>query len=121
MNAPGNSEGPSLHHCSNASFLSDANIVCFLCIRPKPERLNLCSNLSSVFRDVWDTQPPPEDHPWFDMPNGYMTAHTSGTTLDAQERYLEGIHTMLDQYIKGEPFQDDFYIVKDGELNSSYV
>ena len=55
------------------------------------------------------------------MPNGYMTAHTSGTTLDAQERYLEGIHMMLDQYIKGEPFQDDFYIVKDGELNSSYV
>ena len=70
--------------------------------------------------DVWDEQPPPKDHPWFDMDGGAMTAHTSGTTLDAQKRYQEGIHTMIKQYLKGDSFQDDFYIVKDGELASSY-
>ena len=50
-----------------------------------------------------------------------MTAHTSGTTLDAQKRYQEGIHTMIKQYLKGEKFEDDFYIVKDGELDSTYT
>lgn len=49
-----------------------------------------------------------------------MTAHTSGTTLDAQKRYQEGIHTMIKQYLAGDSFQDDFYIVKDGELAGSY-
>lgn len=34
--------------------------------------------------DVWDPQPPPEDHPWRKMPNHGMTPHYSGTTLDAQ-------------------------------------
>ncbi len=34
--------------------------------------------------DVWDPQPPPEDHPWRTMPNHGMTPHYSGTTLDAQ-------------------------------------
>lgn len=70
--------------------------------------------------DVWDEQPPPKDHPWFEMNGGAMTAHTSGTTLDAQKRYQEGIHTMINQYLKGESFQDDYYIVKDGELAGSY-
>lgn len=34
--------------------------------------------------DVWDTQPAPKYDPWRKMPNHAMTAHTSGTTLDAQ-------------------------------------
>ena len=34
--------------------------------------------------DVWNPQPPPEDHPWRTMPNHGMTPHYSGTTLDAQ-------------------------------------
>ena len=38
--------------------------------------------------DVWDTQPPPEDHPWRKMPNHGMTPHYSGTTLDAQVSLL---------------------------------
>lgn len=64
--------------------------------------------------DVWDTQPPSKDHPWFGLRHGAMTAHTSGTTLDAQKRYQEGIHTMINQYLKGEDFEEDFYIVKGG-------
>lgn len=34
--------------------------------------------------DVWNPQPPEEDHPWRTMPNHGMTPHYSGTTLDAQ-------------------------------------
>ena len=39
--------------------------------------------------DVWDPQPPPEDHPWRKMPNHGMTPHYSGTTLDAQVLLLK--------------------------------
>ena len=75
---------------------------------------------SSACRDVWDVQPPPGDHPWFDMRDQAMTAHTSGTTLDAQKRYQEGIHTMITQYLKDEDFNEEYYICKDGELAASY-
>ena len=34
--------------------------------------------------DVWNPQPPAEDHPWRTMPNHGMTPHYSGTPLDAQ-------------------------------------
>ena len=34
--------------------------------------------------DVWDEQPAGKEHPWRTMPHNAMTAHTSGTTLDAQ-------------------------------------
>lgn len=37
--------------------------------------------------DVWNPQPPPEDHPWRTMPNHGMTPHYSGTTIDAQVHY----------------------------------
>jgi lactate dehydrogenase-like 2-hydroxyacid dehydrogenase len=33
---------------------------------------------------VWNEQPAGKDHPWRYMPNNAMTAHISGTTLDAQ-------------------------------------
>ena len=33
---------------------------------------------------MWNEQPAGKDHPWRYMPNNAMTAHISGTTLDAQ-------------------------------------
>ena len=42
--------------------------------------------LAAYGGDVWDEQPASKDHPWRNMPNNCMTAHTSGTTLDAQVR-----------------------------------
>ena len=41
-------------------------------------------SLAGYGGDVWDEQPASKDHPWRHMPRSAMTAHTSGTTLDAQ-------------------------------------
>jgi formate dehydrogenase len=70
--------------------------------------------------DVWDPQPPPEDHPWWKMPKNAMTAHTSGTTLDAQRRYRDGVLHMLDCFLQDKDFEEDFYIVKGGKLADQY-
>ena len=69
---------------------------------------------------MWDQQPPPKDHPWKNMPNNAMTPHISGTTLDAQKRYLEGTHGMLKAWLDNKPFEESYYIVREGELASQY-
>ncbi|AQL03539.1 Formate dehydrogenase chloroplastic/mitochondrial [Zea mays] len=70
--------------------------------------------------DVWFPQPAPKDHPWRYMPNHAMTPHISGTTIDAQLRYADGVRDMLDRYFKGEDFPVQNYIVKEGQLASQY-
>jgi formate dehydrogenase len=70
--------------------------------------------------DVWFPQPPPKDHSWRYMPNQAMTPHISGTTIDAQLRYAAGVKEMLEQFFTGQPFDEDNYIVKEGELSSQY-
>jgi formate dehydrogenase len=35
-------------------------------------------------------------------------------------RYREGVLSMLEAYEKGQPFEEDNYIVKEGELASQY-
>ncbi|EIE20521.1 formate dehydrogenase [Coccomyxa subellipsoidea C-169] len=70
--------------------------------------------------DVWPEQPAPKDHPWRHMPNHAMTPHISGTTLDAQERYAGGVRDMLEAWIEEKPFEEDYYIVREGELASQY-
>lgn len=53
-------------------------------------------HLSGYAGDVWFPQPAPADHPWRTMRhplgggNG-MVPHMSGTTIDAQIRYSEGL------------------------------
>ena len=37
-----------------------------------------------------------------------------------QVRYQKGVQHMLDCWFKGEPFPEDNYIVRDGELASQY-
>eukprot|EP00850_Spirogloea_muscicola_P003164 SM000012S25426 [mRNA] locus=s12:990056:992035:+ [translate_table: standard] len=86
-------------------------------------------------RDVCYPQPPPSDHPWRTMKNGAMTPHLSGTTIDAQasriwflkstftsvqQRYSAGIKEMLQCCFEGKPFQEDYYIVREGELAPQY-
>ncbi|ODV62385.1 formate dehydrogenase (NAD+) ASCRUDRAFT_79915 [Ascoidea rubescens DSM 1968] len=50
--------------------------------------------------DVFAPQPAPENHPWRSMRNKYgggnaMTPHISGTSLDAQQRYADGVKNIL--------------------------
>lgn len=57
--------------------------------------------------DVWNVQPAPDDHPWREMQNKYdagnaMTPHVSGTSLDAQARYANGVKNILESYFSGK-------------------
>ena len=74
--------------------------------------------LAGYAGDVWDSQPAAEDHPWRTMPNHAMTPHVSGTSLDAQQRYADGVRRCLQAYFNGEPIERDRIIVEGGEIVS---
>lgn len=70
--------------------------------------------------DVWYPQPAPKNHPWRTMRNKYgagnaMTPHISGTSLDAQKRYADGVKRILESYISGKhDYRPEDVIVIDG-------
>ncbi|CAG90888.1 DEHA2G19360p [Debaryomyces hansenii CBS767] len=71
--------------------------------------------------DVWYPQPAPKDHPWREMQNKYnagnaMTPHVSGTSLDAQARYANGVKSILNSYFTGKrDYRPQDVIVIDGD------
>jgi formate dehydrogenase len=71
--------------------------------------------------DVWNEQPASKEHPWRYMPHNAMTPHISGTTLDAQKRFVAGTKDMLDRWFKHEAFPEQNYIVREGKLASQYL
>jgi formate dehydrogenase len=75
-------------------------------------------HLAGYAGDVWYPQPAPADHPWRKMPNHAMTPHTSGTTLEAQKRYAEGIQECLVNFFEGDPIDRDYLIVDGGRVTS---
>ena len=58
------------------------------------------------------------DHPWQKMPNHAMTPHVSGTTLEAQKRYSDGIRDCLERFLAGESIGRDYIIVEGGRVTS---
>ena len=72
--------------------------------------------------DVWPVQPAPKDMPWRTMHNPYgkdygnaMTVHVSGTSLDAQARYADGVKQILTEYFnKTYKYRPQDVIVIDG-------
>ncbi len=75
-------------------------------------------HLAGYAGDVWFPQPAPADHPWRNMPNHAMTPHVSGTTLEAQRRYADGVRECLAALIAGEPIDRDYIIVDGGRVAS---
>ena len=75
-------------------------------------------HLAGYAGDVWYPQPAPADHPWRKMPNHAMTPHTSGTTLEAQKRYADGIYECLVNFFEGNPIDRDYLIVDGGRVSS---
>ena len=73
--------------------------------------------------DVWPVQPAPKDMPWRTMHNPYgeaygnaMTLHVSGTSLDAQARYANGVKQILTEYFnKTYNYRPQDVIVIDGD------
>jgi formate dehydrogenase len=75
-------------------------------------------HLAGYAGDVWYPQPAPADHPWRRMPHHAMTPHTSGTSLEAQKRYAEGIRECLVNFFEGSPIDRDYLIVDGGRVSS---
>jgi formate dehydrogenase len=44
--------------------------------------------------------------------------HYSGTTLEAQRRYADGVRNCLTRFMNGRPIEQDFLIVDKGKVVS---
>lgn len=78
-------------------------------------------HLAGYAGDVWYPQPAPSDHPWRHMPNHAMVPHYSGTTLEAQSRYANGIKDCIARFLTGRALERDYLIVDGGKvINPSY-
>ena len=75
-------------------------------------------HLAGYAGDVWYPQPAPADHPWRTMPHHAMTPHTSGTSLEAQQRYSNGVRECLSAFFEGRPIDRDYLIVDGGRVVS---
>jgi len=75
-------------------------------------------HLAGYAGDVWFPEPAPIDHPWRTMPNHGMVHHYSGTTLEAQKRYADGIKNCLVKFLNGQAIERDYLIVHDGKVVS---
>jgi formate dehydrogenase len=71
-------------------------------------------HLAGYAGDVWYPQPAPADHPWRTMPRHAMTPHVSGTTLDAQRRYAQGVRKCLAAFFAHEDLPEDFHVAGPG-------
>ncbi|KAH8652382.1 formate dehydrogenase [Xylariales sp. PMI_506] len=71
--------------------------------------------------DVWFPQPAPREHPLRTAKNPFgggnaMVPHMSGTSLDAQKRYADGVKSILTSYLTGKhDYRPEDLIVKDGD------
>ncbi|KAA1474029.1 NAD-dependent formate dehydrogenase [Dentipellis sp. KUC8613] len=75
--------------------------------------------LAGYAGDVWNVQPAPRDHAWRTMKNPLgggngMVPHYSGTTLDAQARYANGVKSIVENYLKDHPQEPQNVIVGHG-------
>jgi phosphoglycerate dehydrogenase-like enzyme len=53
--------------------------------------------------DVVEHEPPPPDHPFWRMPNVFLTPHISGITPRYEERAAALLTENLRRYVAGEP------------------
>lgn len=74
--------------------------------------------LAGYAGDVWYPQPAPPSHPWRKMPHHAMTPHVSGTTLEAQRRYADGVRDCLERFFDGLPIDRDNLIADGGKVVS---
>ncbi|MEO9321209.1 MAG: NAD-dependent formate dehydrogenase [Nitrososphaera sp.] len=75
-------------------------------------------HLAGYAGDVWYPQPAPSSHPWRHMPNHAMVPHYSGTTLEAQKRYADGVRDCIDRFLSGKPIEREYLIVDGGRVVS---
>jgi phosphoglycerate dehydrogenase-like enzyme len=61
--------------------------------------------LGGAYLDVFDEEPLPADHPYWDTPNLYVSAHIAG--VNSYERYWQDMGVLLEEnvrrFLAGEP------------------
>jgi formate dehydrogenase len=78
-------------------------------------------HLAGYGGDVWFPQPAPADHPLRTATTPFgggnaMVPHMSGTSLDAQKRYADGVKSILDSYLSGRhDYRPEDLIVHGGD------
>lgn len=78
-------------------------------------------HLAGYGGDVWFPQPAPKDHPLRYAKNPFgggnaMVPHMSGTSLDAQKRYADGVKSILTSYLSGKhDYRPEDLIVHKGD------
>jgi len=87
-----------------------------ICDRDAVVRALESGHLAGYAGDVWFPQPPPQDHPWRNMPWHGMTPHISGTSLSAQTRYAAGVREVLECHFEGRPIRNEYLVVQNGKL-----
>ncbi len=75
--------------------------------------------LAGYADDVWYPQPASKDHPWRHMPNHAMVPHYSGTTVEAQARYSNGIRDCPSRFLENRRLEQQYLIVDDGKVVSN--
>jgi formate dehydrogenase len=73
--------------------------------------------LAGYAGDGWFPEPAPIDHPWRNMPNHGMHYY-SGTALEAQKRYANGIKNCFVKFLNGQAIEQGYLIVRDGKVVS---
>jgi len=61
--------------------------------------------------DVTDPEPPPADHPLWDVPNLLLTPHVGGGVLGFEKRAYRLVREQILRYLAGEPLIN---VVTDG-------
>jgi len=61
--------------------------------------------------DVTDPEPPPADHPLWDVPNLLLTPHVGGGVLGFEKRAFRLVREQILRYLTGEPLIN---VVTDG-------
>jgi phosphoglycerate dehydrogenase-like enzyme len=61
--------------------------------------------------DVTDPEPPPADHPLWDVPNLLLTPHVGGGVLGFEKRAYRMVREQILRYLAGEPLIN---VVTDG-------
>ena len=52
------------------------------------------------------------------MPNHAIPPHVSGTSLEAQKRYADGVRDSLTRFFAGRPLEREYLIVDGGRVVS---